>query len=794
MSVNPFNYLRPVESGDRLPGRRRPVRAVRAACRSLKEESPRHLCFVGPARTGKTSLLLVARTVAESYDALPVLVPVTRATMRENDGLAEAILESTRLQLLAGGADVGAESAPSVTSPLIDRCRHLIDAARRHRFKGGVVVLLDQMEMIGEDDAAYHSLAALVDYVPHLLLVAAGQPSWLTAARIAFPPVLRRLDVRELDGFEHPLDVREVLMQGNPTSGLPNYRIRGDDLLTFVLAGGMQPFDTTVLAHFAWQAMRRRQEADPRLHLTTRSLRHALGVLREADGGIHEEAFARIQGQLDALDSLDKDDLARAVFAHQYQEMSTSEAALARACVEEGFHGDAGTEAVAMKARVDDDINRLCELGLASRTEDVFELCLDRLSAAYMRARVEELGDQSPHIGFYRYGTTVALAFASHIATLHSGLVDADPFAMQTEDTRREASPQLPDISAAIHARDVLRIVDDLPPSLDISVVPPGNDPAGMCHVGIKFRVYSTEDLALEMDVVTVQHLFWTRASEVAVEAEFARLIREHADDLAALRIKVDAVRVDYLDEALAEDVATLLAPGAMSNRSHAYFNAGNLAQGRDYLRRAVPLLATSLAERPAWWTQDVLQDARTNLGFFACLAGDPDSADEALRDVKTDGWRSAFLVEYNLAHARALRGHFAAAARMLESIPDKYEVVSGPYVMLLFPPPVGGWSPDLPVWMTCSADSQREIELVMRAQTLVYWSLAGAYSDEELGREIAQVPSMRFGGVSRLLGWLQLWRGQNRAAADYFREALRDERAARHARAELAFAEAAGS
>jgi hypothetical protein len=791
MPINPFNDSAPLHGQSQLPGRDAELAVLREAFESLDDEQPaRHTCFIGPARIGKTSLLLAAETMARDYSVLPVLVPVTDALMAHDGQVLGAALSRAEYHL--GMADPGEGGSDNAVRPgrppdyILDKLADTVELASRRGYTGGIVVLLDQLELVGEDDRALQELCVVLEHQPRWLFVCGAEPSFVRSASTAYPAILRNLRRRRLGRFDHVTDVYQLLTLSQPPSGLPEYVLQFEDLIGFAMAGAMRPFDTTVLAQTAWPDI----GGDKRLKLTPRSLRAALRRLRELDDTADSTLHDQVAQQVQILTDLSSDDLERAVFAVNYENMVTSEAAVARVCATIGFHEKLADAAADMRDRVDADITRLCELGLATRTEDVFSSALRPFAEAFLRALAQQDGSEQVHVGPRRYGSVVAEAFLKHLVEMHAGLLSPAPIVLDVQDSGADAGALQP-LSPAVEQRNPVQLAAELPFGPVAATDPPGElIRAPVFAITLRFRVFSTEELALQMGELSIRAVLWAHPEPEPVVTRFEALLAEHAGELAAVRLELFDHEVVYIDAALAEELLSLMSPGAVSAQSHRYYRGDDVRGGRDYLARVITPLRTIAQGGTVFWARNALMEAQNNLGFFSCLLDDADAAGNVLSEIPGD-YYARRLTEYNLAFVRALRSEYAAAARAIEAILAS-DLDRGRAVMLLFPPSMDGWRPNSVTWRTAWVEAEY-LGGFLRAQKLVYWDLAGAYSHVELAGEIEALEGGAHGGTNRLLGWLRLRSGDRDAAETAFAAALRDPSAADAAREELAFLQARG-
>ena len=174
-------------------------------------------------------------------------------------------------------------------------------------------------------------------------------------------------------------------------------------------------------------------------------------------------------------------------------------------------------------------------------------------------------------------------------------------------------------------------------------------------------------------------------------------------------------------------------------------------------MRTAAQALAHKYETDPAPTARLALSDAYQRLGFLAALSGELDTAQDAITQSTSLRSEPSYLDLFNLAHVRARRGEYSAAAELLREA-SKLEVGSGgAYMLLYLPAPPDWYSPSLS-WHVASVTPSRVADL-LSAQTVVYDALAGRFDLQEFRLALDELSQPLGPEELRLIGWNMLTR-----------------------------------
>ncbi|MEA2330753.1 MAG: hypothetical protein QOH58_891 [Thermoleophilaceae bacterium] len=131
--------------------------------------------------------------------------------------------------------------------------------------------------------------------------------------------------------------------------------------------------------------------------------------------------------------------------------------------------------------------------------------------------------------------------------------------------------------------------------------------------------------------------------------------------------------------------------------------------------------------------------------------------------------------VRYNLAHVRALRGEFAAAAEWTLHAAESARTgaMNGVYLLLYLPAP-RTWSPPDAIWST-AAVAAADVAGTLLAQARCLEALAGKYDRAEFAQVVGDTADLGVAAL-RVLGWTWLTRFNDSSEAErLFDAALAD-------------------
>jgi tetratricopeptide (TPR) repeat protein len=805
---NPYEFRTPIRERHRLVGRERELAVIRDAFESTLEDRGSHVTIEGPPRRGKTSLLNVAALEAEDLGLLPARLDISTLLFDSDLGFFRALIDAVVVALVSrceittpedryaacvgdigGGEKSRSEDSeapvPVIRGPLFScsgmttlsppLLRRDFDRAVEHAtglgFRG-VAFLLDDAHYLFEQ--ADHAVLELFDG----LLRAGGTWSFVLAGNSPMRPLMREHSFNLYQRFmplrlEPILDIFEVrhLLLGPIDRSDVAASLDMDTAFDLMLISGIgEPYWMTVGAHGMWD-----EGEGEKLELTTSIIRTLTLVQKQAarDPDSHGDSLKRMK----AIDEMSDELVQSASRLAPYHAMTVAEYVLSTRlsdlASDKSIDEDLDSAIKATKKWMDE----LVSAGLLDRTDDRFNVAGDIRVQTYLRYEAARRAGGQPirALGHSSYGTAAAPSWLERLAHDMTTVVDTGLIAttLETGEVGDESVEEpLREIQAAGDERDPVRAAESgfLPSAF--SMPPPGEvglHTSGLSYVGIVFSVGIDSEFTLVSQRVNCGWLRWN-SSEISAQDCALRVqewLADHTTELAEYRLRVEKVVAGTMDQELAEQVVALMAPWTISGFVIDLFQAKRLLPAAEYLRRIVKALERGLEASSRHVDGADLADAYIRLGFISALLRRPEDAWAALKrseELQNEHGNAGHalidrvLLEYNLAHVRALRGEFAAAAdgakRAAELASDE---TSGTTFLLLHLPVPPTWSEPDPIWNTATVPG-KSVASTALAQARCYEALAGKYSKSEFD-DVASTFTEPGLAALRILGWTWLTR-----------------------------------
>lgn len=410
-AANPFDFSNPVRDREFLAGRESELEEVAYYIDQAKAGSAYSLALIGDRASGKTSLLNAIARLASDAGLLAAQIRLDEV-MCGNELLFlrevfEGLIVEGAHQGMFGGIG-GAEhdaflrqvdlldvNVPSGTEPLsfgrvfatAMRDGITIPLSRRSLLEDfaviqeqasdsglqGVVVLLDEADLLAANEGLLQTLRNLLMDSPRLVFVMAGTEHMFPALQDVFSPVPRQFVRINVRNFRSWRDTRRAIVKRLTVSGYdwarPNIGVSRE--IHSITSGN--PYEVILLGHFAFREITRRQERVP-IRLTAEVLE---GVARQL-----EQQNPSLSATIERVKHLDAEAAQRLGYALDLDGVRLRDFALASLA----FERDPTAEAV----ETEEDSARAMLLGAATAglvtlDQDTIRVSADEYQQSYLR-------------------------------------------------------------------------------------------------------------------------------------------------------------------------------------------------------------------------------------------------------------------------------------------------------------------------------------------------------------------------------------------------------------------------
>lgn len=793
--VNPFNFRRPVADVDALVGRRGHLRWFEVALTRLEQQHPSNGLFIAPSGYGKTSTLNAFDRRARLRGFLPVRVTVNGSLASSAESFFESMLtaamiaaeDAHKAQAHESDENEGGESAAfqlwlqqvgrvegletpfffSLAQPYVDPSSLLRDCAVVSNLVAslglsGLVVLIDDLHVLGEDDITTATLGTLLDHLQDWMFVGACTPEFVDDLAATAPDLLGKLDLRGLEPILSVSAISQIVLGPLGAELRDKVDLQHADIYDIAIASRGNPRLLQTIAYHMWgyANFREFKTYDP----ATAVLRAMLLEERKAAprGDDIPEWIEEVDALIDSVHELSDDDLVRLEPVVSLDALTLNEVALAT-LAREGVEHEVDTKAAVVLAELEEFLDQMDGAGVIERTEDRFSIRGGGFGEAYLRRRIVEQTGKQPPVGALDYSTFVSAEFGERMATgcgMESDPAHVVARLMQTADAHTEE--RLTDLVASLASGDVMALENTSLVSLHYDTKPPSPEADHLVLAGVVLRTGIDDSMSIELSRVEWGTLWWCKR-DVEADAVVARIedwFNARAAVLRTYRLEFVEAVAEVIAAPQADQIVAVAAPFGVVDRAVDYYKDGRLSDGIAYLERVASALEFALEQEG---TEDIVgqaSDAYQRLGFFAGVLGDADRLEKAivrtrqlrneanLHDSDGYGW----LDVYNAGFLRALRREYAAAADRARQAKEALLVGSGAVsaYMLLYFPEVTGWHPPRAGWNTAQNDNP---EALIDTQALVYDALAGRFNLREFDAQVGAL-QLEHPAQKRLVAW----------------------------------------
>lgn len=242
-ATNPYDFTRPVREPSHFVGRREELRRLRAYLDQACASPPRitNLAILGPRGIGKTSLLNVARRLAEDRGFAVTAIP-----------LDDALAASDRRLFAELFAGLGVPTPDLESNHAVVAALRAALASRAAQRQPGVAVLIDECDLLAANKILLQKIRNYFTEVDGFMLVLAGSAERYPAVAETFGPFGRFFEVLRLERFRSFEEVRECITEPLAVAGGKSMDPESlEDL--HLLTEGM-PFEVKLLAHYLYEA------------------------------------------------------------------------------------------------------------------------------------------------------------------------------------------------------------------------------------------------------------------------------------------------------------------------------------------------------------------------------------------------------------------------------------------------------------------------------------------------------------------------------------------------------------
>jgi hypothetical protein len=288
---NPFDFANAVTDRLLFAGRRRELTEIEYYMALAQQQKGIGLAFVGERTSGKTSLLNMAQTCAESHGFLVVRLNLTTADVVNEESFLRSLYEAMFLSgrgscvwrdttealyasfrdAMAGTDSGGLRAFCNIAFPQIAAAARragqdvlnfpvgllVSDVAEfRRSFLGdrpnGVAILVDEGDHLARLPIALEKLRHLMSLADHLIVVIAGTDNMLGSMDAVFAPIVRQFKRVTLTPFISAAETRECLLQRLQRIGEAGVLSQDTYQHLHSLAQG-HPYEAQLIAHYAYR-------------------------------------------------------------------------------------------------------------------------------------------------------------------------------------------------------------------------------------------------------------------------------------------------------------------------------------------------------------------------------------------------------------------------------------------------------------------------------------------------------------------------------------------------------------
>lgn len=699
-SKNPYDFRNPVRP-ELLVGREDEIAEIERHLKSTAEGRPVHIALLGERAAGKTSLLRTVERRAKKQKLLPVRLDLDAAVTENAFAFFKAVFEHSvqalveanclstsdpryiawRRQLYAGDVNVDPEqelltfgllaagamqrpTVPDVSPGLLKvDCERVADIARAQGW-AGVVLMVDEGDLIGENDALVQKLRNLVQSTTAWMLVLVGTHRMFGSLREVFSPIPRQFVRINVDPFSSLGEVYDCIARPlEPGAGarLEPSIVRDIFEVTFG-----RPYEIQLVCYHIWEAIQ--SGAQTEFEVSDVVLDNVLKELVSM-GNSERQIDA---DELDIIRRLHSDEFELAIdllpFERHYTLDEHTLAALFPADFDEETYK-------AKRGDLDRVISRLQELGVIERVGERFRLAGGAFARVYLKFAARHHAEK--HAGHdsnfeQRYSVRLVMAISEWLQRDLLGDGATEDYVAQAgsrhEMTDLVVDRRIKSLIQGAESGDLARVAS----ARVLSPLHSGRHSKRAKRAGVVLS-----GMLFGVSVEKLEHaLIFYNSENLSVEEwrdAFKTWFAARKNLLAKYMVTVDAVYTAVLDEQMTDDLFTYVDSGTAPTRVLQLWDKGSRKEAEEYALRVVRLLELSLPpagtrDRVAALALRVLYD---QAGFMALARGDVAAGrerldrNEAMSEAVNEqpGW----VHHFNYAVMLATTGEFAEAAARAE-------------------------------------------------------------------------------------------------------------------------------
>lgn len=793
-SGNPYDFRSPVRHSALLAGRDKELSQIDELLRESTLGRPVHISLLGGQGSGKSSLLNGVMDLAADRGFLSAKMVLREATVQTEfdfykalyDSALSALLENERLleddevmhdwlaRTCAGDLTYDSRSgynstlefglviaarlnnriAEVVSTPMIER-----DLKRMLSMGGeplqGLVLCLDQAELLDDNNDLAPSLIQLTECTPLLTIITAAETAGTLQA--AVPRAWAHIDVGPFQGANPILDaITKPIKHVDDTLGAsPPSLTTAMDIRE--LTGGV-PYEVNLVCHFIWDAIQQGEQDSFELSST---------VIERVRAELENKSRHQADSDIEVFSSLSTSDYQLLVDLAPYEALTIHELALVRLMLSDYARRELEETEDAIRR----DLRYLADIGVVRTENERFELVGNPDSRIYLRYAAQRHTGRKLSYG-HTYHHAVTMAFVSHLgnAIVSEKYNDALIF--------RSSRPQELGMTTV---GDWLKTVSDAVTNGDIVTLSEYFGVWLAQHSALRQEDCSFIVIAMHMQVGLhhIEHTDVLANMDGMSTDELRELAAHWTNDCEELLNKYEAKVIECACYELSHDtLCTATVYGHLrliSSASYVLYLTGATRAADELLASAIEASDQMIGTDPTDpLIRTMLADAWHRHGFIAATHKEWDTARKRLERSRQMFATNEWLLEYNEAYIAAEEGdllgalaHAATALRGYRDPPDRLLIHA-------YLPTEASWSPPNDQWNVVELHG-RWIYRFLELQMLVLQAVEGDPANvQRLESTVGELSNSVPPPLLRLAGWAQLTILRNpNTAADLFRQAV---------------------
>lgn len=783
---NPYDFRNPTRP-DLLIGREDELDEIEKHLTAAADDRPVHIALLGERAAGKTSILDAVEPRVKEHRLIPVRVNLDEGATSTAYTFFKSIFEAVihrlvsegivksddprygawRRQVHAGDTTVlpsdellqfGMIAAslatggtpPDISAALLAADTEVLIRLAREADYHGIVLLIDEANLIGTNPTIIQKLRNLVQAINGLMLILAGTTQVFASLREVFSPIPRqfvRIAVEQFESLSEVIEcVRRPLFLAEEKVPRESFEAAVD---IFKLTNG-RPYEINLVCYHIWQALLDGHQ--DKFEITPLVLDKMLSELLN---------MGQFERQLDAdevghIRDLSTDDFEIAATVLPYEGYTLEEHVRAR-LFPASFSEDA---LLSKRAAVTTELKKLERLGVVDLVADRFRFRGGSYARAYLKfaARHHATEHSSHDLSFERpYSIRMVEDLVElMLRDLFEGeygqaeLVTRG-FRHQIGDTG--VNRRLTQFDAAIRGRDIARMASArlVAPAFDW-MYQRGRVPGGLLFTGLVFAV--TVD---KLEHATIMH---NRLGQR--EEDWRSAVTGWLEDNSALLtrylVSVEEVFVTALDSELGDAFFVFINRGVAPARAYELFVMGHPEEAERTLAETIRVIEHENYEpvsREKEASHRLLATLHSYAAFMALVRGDLAAGMQRLEAAEHHAGEVGEDVltahPFNIAFVLAMGGDFRKAAERAEECGQRMSRDQpSRTVMLMYLALPEDWSGEIP--RLAGELELEEVKEYVELHRLLYLALDG--SEVEKQTLAALAPRRRHHATLRVLAW----------------------------------------